>query len=301
MRRVPYGARLAGVVALLGVAFTFALRSISSSPKSASASPPQQMEGSDVYRTRNWEAIRPSAADYSRYEAEDWRWRARYAPVIPLAAFATGAEWRPSSRQRLDDEVFTLVEAARFTEAIDALERWLASHPSDVSRRLELARLLNRVGRIEDSFAQYRELIGERTDAAVRAEYAAALLASARHDSAAAEYHILLARDSANVEYRLGLARSLAWGGQPRAAERELRWLARRLPGDTLVAALLRATRASFEPSVTEAGAWVAGEPTFAPYRLALARAFVREGHPERAFAQYDTLLATSATRALPP
>lgn len=133
---------------------------------------------------------------------------------------------------------------------------------------------------------------GERRSDAIRAEYAAVLLQSGRYREAAQEYQILLANNPRQTEYRLALARALAWGGQPREAERELRTVRVQRPGDASVGALLRSTRESYEPTAREAEQWVADEPSFAPYRLALARALVREGAPRTALSHYDMLLA---------
>jgi cytochrome c-type biogenesis protein CcmH/NrfG len=134
--------------------------------------------------------------------------------------------------------------------------------------------------------------IGDRRSQAIRAEYAAVLLQSGRYAEAAQEYRRLLASDPRQAEYRLALARALAWGGESREAERELRALRAQRPGDASVTALLRSTRESYEPTAREAELWLADEPSFAPYRLALARALVREGAPRAALPHYDLLLA---------
>ncbi|MGE5232163.1 MAG: tetratricopeptide repeat protein, partial [Deltaproteobacteria bacterium] len=52
-------------------------------------------------------------------------------------------------------------------------------------------------------------------------------------------------------------------------------------------------------PTAAEAAGWVRGQPGDADYRLALARALVREGRPDLARAQYDTLLLRAPTLAL--
>ena len=135
----------------------------------------------------------------------------------------------------------------------------------------------------------------------VRAELAAALLQSNKYAEAAREYRMLLARDNDNFEYRLGLARALAWGGQPRDAERELRVLqAKRLQAAT-IDTLLRAVREAMEPNAGEAMAWVAERPAYGPYRLALARAFARQHFDWLSGAQYDTLIAGASVGELPP
>ena len=135
---------------------------------------------------------------------------------------------------------------------------------------------------------------------AVRAELAAVLLQSGRYDEAAREYRALLGRTPNSYEYRLGLARALAWGEHPREAEGELRALAARRPSDAAVDSLLRGVRESLEPRAVEAVDWVHERPSYAPYRLALARALAREKHPALAIAQYDTLLTLPGDGRLP-
>lgn len=125
----------------------------------------------------------------------------------------------------------------------------------------------------------------------VRAELAAVLLQSKKYNDAAREYRALLSRDTANFEYRLGLARALAWGGKPRDAERELRALQSRHLQILTVDSLLRSVREAMDPKSSEAAAWVAERPTYAPYRVSLARALGHERLARLAAAQYDTLL----------
>src|SRR5207237_10254245 len=91
-----------------------------------------------------------------------------------------------------------------------------------------------------------------------------------------------------------GLARSLAWSNHPREAEPQLHWLVARSPGDTLLVSMLRLARDAYDPTAADAARWVAEEPTYAPYRLALARADVRERRYGLAAGAFDTLLATT-------
>lgn len=118
----------------------------------------------------------------------------------------------------------------------------------------------------------------KRSAQALRAEYAAVLLQSGRYREAAQEYRTLLAANPGAFEYRLSLARALAWGGQLREAEYELRVLRSQRPADAAVASLLRSTRDGLEPTAQEAREWLAEEPSYVPYRLALGRALAREG-----------------------
>lgn len=133
----------------------------------------------------------------------------------------------------------------------------------------------------------------------VRAEYAAVLLQGERYDEAAHEYRTLLATDSTNAEWRLGLARAYAWGGRSREAERELLALRAEPRTDPAVEPLLRAVRASLRPRPDQAIAWMAEDPAHAPYRLSLARAYVRQRRPALALAHFDTLLAPDSSAAL--
>lgn len=134
---------------------------------------------------------------------------------------------------------------------------------------------------------------------AVRAEYAAVLLQTRRYDEAAVVYRQLLEAVPGDAAYRLGLARALAWGGKQREAEPLLAALARAQPGDTVVRRMLVEVRMAIQPSASEAAAWVAADRDNETYRLALARALVRERRYRDAFAQFDTLLASTPTVAL--
>jgi tetratricopeptide (TPR) repeat protein len=128
---------------------------------------------------------------------------------------------------------------------------------------------------------------------AIRAEYAAVLLQAEKYKEAAKEYRALLEADSNNTAYRLGLARALAWDDHFREADRELSILVRRRATDPAIGALVKTVRGSYEPTVSEAEAWLGERPDDVSYRFALARALVREHRARDAIAQYDMLLAT--------
>jgi Flp pilus assembly protein TadD len=134
----------------------------------------------------------------------------------------------------------------------------------------------------------------------VRAELATVLLQSGRYDEAAREFRTLLAREPANFEYRLGLAHALAWGDKPREAERELVQLIARRPNMPGLDSLLRAVRDAYDPRAVDAAQWVAAEPNYAPYRVALARALAREHLLSLAIAHYDTLLTRPGIGRVP-
>ena len=135
---------------------------------------------------------------------------------------------------------------------------------------------------------------------AVRAELATVLLQSGRYDEAAREFRVLLAREPGNFQYRLGLAHALAWGDRPREAEHELVQLMAKRPGTPGLDSLLRAVREAYDPRAVDAAQWVAAEPTYAPYRLALARALAREHLFSLAIAHYDTLLTRPGASRVP-
>ena len=135
---------------------------------------------------------------------------------------------------------------------------------------------------------------------AVRAELATVLLQSGRYDEAAREFRALLAREPNNFDYRLGLAHALAWGDRPREAERELLQLIAKRPNTPGLDSLLRRAREAYDPRAVDAAQWVATEPTYAPYRVALARALAREHLFSLAIAHYDTLLTRPGLGRVP-
>ena len=215
----------------------------------------------------------------------------------PAPAPPAPPPWRPAPAQALRDTVYLLTQANRDPEAAVLLDRWIVRHPADTSALRESARLLIRTGRAAEGLARYRALLAQDSSEATRAEYAGALLAAGRYDQAAAEYRRLLAADPTNPDYSLGLGRALAWGGHPRDAEAALARLP--VPRDTASERLLHAVRRDYEPGASEAAAWVREQPGDQDYRLALARALVREGHAALARAQYDTLLMRGPSLAL--
>jgi tetratricopeptide (TPR) repeat protein len=111
---------------------------------------------------------------------------------------------------------------------------------------------------------------------------------------------VLLAADPNNFDYRLGLAHALAWGDHPREAEPEIARLVARRPGTPGLDSLLRAVRDAYDPRAVDAAQWVASDPFYSPYRLALARALVREHMPHLAITHYDTLLLRPVVGTVP-
>ena len=110
--------------------------------------------------------IRPSPDDYRRFAAADAEWRRRFAPPVTARRFtsAGGETWRAAPRDLVRDSVYVLTQRGNLTQAIAVLEAWVADHPRDAEQLLELARLLNRVGRTDESLARYRQILalGER-------------------------------------------------------------------------------------------------------------------------------------------
>ena len=134
---------------------------------------------------------------------------------------------------------------------------------------------------------------------AVRAELAALLLESGKYAEARREYHALVNADRRNYAYRLGLARTLTWGGWYRDAETELRILAAMRPGDPVVVDLQQLVRTNLRAYSEEARQWVRERPGYLPYRVALARALLREGQARAAVAEYVAVLTTNPTPEL--
>ena len=288
---------VASTLALVGVAVVAYAR-LADRPRPPLS--PLSSEASDTFAVHGVADIAPNASSYQRFAVEDSIWRARNDLMLRRWQTSAGSVWRPSPRQVVLDSAFLLVGASRVADAAELIGRWLAANPRDTDLRVERARLLAQATRVDDALAEYALALGGRPgDRPLREEYAAALLQARRYEAAAAEYRSLLAAEPASIANRIGLARALAWGEQPRAAEPVLSALARTLPGDTAVLAMLHSVRASFDPAANEAAAWVAAEPRFLPYRVALARALVTERRAREAAAQFDTILASGATVAL--
>ena len=79
---------------------------------------------------------------------------------------AGGEAWRPAPRDAVRDSVYALTQRAKLAEAIVVLEGWVTANPRDAELLLELARLLNQVGRTDESLARYRQVLAlnERRD-----------------------------------------------------------------------------------------------------------------------------------------
>jgi tetratricopeptide (TPR) repeat protein len=168
-----------------------------------------------------------------------------------------------------------------------------------MNRARALLRLSLLVPLIASAAAANAQRTGGVDAISVRAEYASTLLQARRYGEAAGEYRRLVAREPGKLTWRLNLARALAWGGAYREADAELRILSARARGNAAVEELLRSVRANIVPSAAEARRWVAERPTHAAYRLALARAYVRERSPRAAFSHFAFVLASQSSPAL--
>lgn len=293
-----YGAFFGVLVAVLTFGVIYAFSSLSGR-KSAHVS---TGEVTDTFTVHNPQLIRPSADAYRRFRAEDSTWRAKYARPVSLrrmlALDAPDVPWTPSPYQLMRDRVFQLTSDGDIAKAAALLESWLESNPQHLAETIDLARLYAQIGRSEDAIRWYRRALSIENTLAVRAELAQMLLNTGSFALAEGEYRLLLARDNRNLAFRLGLVRALAWGDKPRAAERELVPIVKQFPADTSLASLLASVRGSFEPGSEEALVWTEERPDYVPYRLALARAYVREKKYSLAFAQYDMVVAATPTVA---
>ena len=262
--------------------------------------PLARVEGDDQFAVIEPAAVRPSRSMYDAFTREDALWRARNAPRVDWWSLEEGPYvWHKPPRQAVTDSAYELTQVGRLSDAAEVIDGWLATHPSDTELLLESARLDNSLGRAAATIARYRQLLALEPRADTRAELAVALLAAQRYIEAADEYRRLVALEPATREHRVGLARALLWGDRPREAEQLLRVLWAGAPGDSSVLALLHEARASYDPQADEARSWLAEESTYAPYRLAYARALVNEGMPREAAEQFDILLGDGATVTL--
>ena len=293
-----YGLALAAAVALLLGAGAYSFGTLYSAVGRQKAL--VRVEGSDTFTVKDPRAIRPAAAEYAAFAREDAAWRAANAPSVHWQSLMERPfVWEPSARQLVTDSAFMLTTAGRSREAAGVLERWIAAHPDDVDVLLDLARLHNELGEEERAIVRFRAALAIRPTVAARAELASTLLGARQYDAAAEQYRVLLRADPGSVVFHTGLAQALLWGDHGRDAERVLSALLQRMPGDSQRVHMLRDARSSFDPSAAEAIRWVDEDPSYSPYRLALARALVNEGRGRDAAVQFDVLLAQGETLAL--
>ena len=290
---------LAIVVVVFATAYTFWLMRPATAATDESSGV-LAMEVGDGFTVQNVAAIRPRPESYAAFAEEDRLWRER-AVARMLAAMrtesTTSAPWTPTAEQVLDDSVFALAQAGRYAEAAALLRTWLATHPDDTDRTITTARLLAQLNELDESFALYERALAARiADRVLRREYAEALLWTGRYAPAAEQFARLVGADDSDRGARLGLARALAWSGRAADAEPYLARLWREEPTDTSLRTLLRATRANLVPSSATARDWIESDAGHWMYRLALARAYAREGRHADAAAAFDLALADSVS-----
>lgn len=161
MIRFRYALSFILSVLLLTASALFVFTRISagaSAPKSAVPAPAEQTLSNAA------ELIAPSAADYARFASEDRAWREKHARELSADEWRARGDGRPTPRQRMQDRVYQATRAGSRAAAIRELESWVAANPRDKEALLSLARLLNEVGRRNDSLKRYRQVIalGER-------------------------------------------------------------------------------------------------------------------------------------------
>lgn len=293
-----YAAALAVTIVALALGGAYAIRTLYAAIDHEH--PLIRVEGNDRFAVANPEAVRPDPSAYDAFARADAIWRARNAPPIPWWSLKEGPYvWHEPPRQIMTDSAYELTRAGRLREAATVLDAWLALHPGDAALMLESARLHNSLGDADAAVSRYRAYLALQPNEAARSELAATLLAGGHYDEATSEYRELLALRPENREYRLSLARALLWGDHPRDADALLGTMALATPRDTAVLSLLHDARGSYDPTDAEATRWLLEEPSYAPYRLALARALAAEGRARQAAAQFDLLLATDSSLSL--
>lgn len=295
MTRARYAVALAlAVVAVLGAAVATFARLADRDDRARALRAGEVSDTFDVHRAGD---LRATPEDYRRFAVEDSIWRARNDRMMRRWKESSGAVWRPSPRQVVMDSAFHHVRAGRLAAAAALLGRWLGGHPEDDDLRVERARLLAQTGQADSALAEYERAAAHQPRAlALRAELAGAYLQARRYDRAEAAFRALVADAPGRGEFELGLARALAWGGRPRDAEPILATLAGRAPGDTTIREMLRSARAGFDPGAAQAARWLREDPSYSPYRVALARALGRERRFREASAQWDTVLGGGET-----
>jgi Flp pilus assembly protein TadD len=293
-RGVRYAAGLLFTIVVLGSGAAYAMRTLYAAI--AHEHPLIKVEGDDQFTVTNPGAVRPRPKAYDAFAREDALWRARNAPPVPWWSLHEGPYvWHKPPRQVVTDSAYALTQRGRLRDAAALLDGWLAVHPEDPDLLLDLARLRNALGDDAAAIRRYRELLALAPNETARGELAAVLLDGRQYTAAAMEYRQLLALRPENRGYRLGLARALLWGEHGREAEAVLRSLALAAPGDTVVRSLLHAARESYDPTADEANRWLLEEPSYTPYRLALARALAAAGRNREAATQFDLVLAADS------
>lgn len=148
----------AALVLTAGAVTTF--RQLSSA--SVTASQLVNLQADTLERPAVITPLYPSAADYAHYEAEDSVWRARNARRLTLAELRARGDGRRTPREQMEDRVFRLTRSGKGASAVDVLRQWVDAHPRDADALLSLARLLNELGRGDESIERYRQILALR-------------------------------------------------------------------------------------------------------------------------------------------
>ena len=101
----------------------------------------------------------PTRKDYAGFATADSAWRTEHAHAYSIAELRRRGDGRPSSRDLMQDRVFTYSKRGQSRAAIAELERWVGGHPRDADALLSLARLLNADGQADAAVVRYRQVL----------------------------------------------------------------------------------------------------------------------------------------------
>jgi tetratricopeptide (TPR) repeat protein len=298
-KKTPYATAFVFTIAAIAPAAAYTFWLMRPGPPPAAESPDHlPLETGDAFDVKNVGSIRPRPEAYVPFAEEDRRWREDAVARMFAAMRTEGPDipWRASAEQVLDDSVYFLARAERYAEAAELLVGWLDTHPDDIDRQITTARLLAQTRQMDESFARYQTALRARpTDRELRTEYAETLLWAGWYPAAVEEFR-KVAVEHPDPLVQLRLAQALAWSNRAGEAEPLLTRLSAQTPGDTALRVLLRSTRANLLPSSATAERWIASDPLYWPYRLALSRAYAGEGRYTDAGQAFDRVLADSVS-----
>ncbi|MDX2192390.1 MAG: hypothetical protein NW201_03480 [Gemmatimonadales bacterium] len=227
--------------------------------------------------------VRRSAAEYKAKRAP----RVVVPPPPPVVVVEpdTTPTWQPDPAAALADTVFMLRSQGRLAEALQALERWLARYPADSPFRLSAARLAFEVPERPRGIGHYKLYLTRVPDRTVTREAVERIVREMPADQVRAALATLMDVDGDDFVVRIALARATLQAGDAEAVERLLRPVPPRFDPD--VDAMRLQARRALVASLPEAERWVAEYPEEPVYRLALARALLRERRGVEALAEY--------------
>lgn len=154
-----YSVFIAVAAIALPVAAVIAFLSLDGGRSTSAAPLPPPDPNDRSFLVQRADEIRPAREAYRRFAREDSLWRAHERDAWRMSVARGGDVWTPSARQQARDRAYLLVRRGEIEAAIRVLEEWVARHPNDRESVLDLARLLNQVGRYDASIARYRQLI----------------------------------------------------------------------------------------------------------------------------------------------